>query len=289
MKSYKELLKNDPLRMAGATAFFTTFALPPILIILLQLMGLILDPRSIRRQLFRKLSGFIGRSSVHQIVDTLIALRRLAHNWAITILGFIFLIFVATTLFKVIKSSLNQLWRIKTVKHPGFWVILRTRSHAILLILSAGIVFLIGLLAEAVQAFLGSYIFEISSGLATVYNTALNYVLSVLMFTVWFAVLFKFLPDGRPSWKIAISGALFTSILFNIGKLILRWLLVRYSNIDYVYGTSGSIVLLLLFVFYSALILYFGAVFTKVWGIYLNSPIQPLPHAKSYELSDIQE
>src|SRR5689334_11481813 len=91
--SFKELSKNDPLRMAGATAFFTTFALPPILIILTQILGLLFDSRTIRRQLFIKLSGFIGRDSVRQVVETLVAFRKLADNWFLTIAGFIFLLF----------------------------------------------------------------------------------------------------------------------------------------------------------------------------------------------------
>ena len=102
-----ELLKNDPLRMAGATAFFTTFALPPILVIIIQFLKLILDPREVRPQLFHSLENIVGREAVEQLTEVLIALRKLASNWYIIIGGFIFLLFVATTLFKIIKSSIN--------------------------------------------------------------------------------------------------------------------------------------------------------------------------------------
>src|SRR3954466_13926113 len=97
-----ELLKNDPLRMAGATAFFTTFALPPILVIMIQSLKLVLDPEKIRDRLFNSLSGIIGKEAVDQLTDVLMALRKIAQNWWIIIGGFIFLCFVATTLFKVI-------------------------------------------------------------------------------------------------------------------------------------------------------------------------------------------
>src|SRR5215217_5526417 len=110
-KTLKELVKNDPLRMAGATAFFTTFALPPILVILIQSLKLFLDPRTIRVELFKSLSDIVGPEAVRELIGVLKSLRRLAQNQYITLAGFIFLIFVATTLFKVIKSSLNQLWR----------------------------------------------------------------------------------------------------------------------------------------------------------------------------------
>jgi membrane protein len=284
----KELIKNDPLRMAGATAFFTTFALPPILIILIQTLGLIFDPRNISRQLFIKLGGIIGRESVQQIINTLIAFRRLAANWYITVGGFIFLLFVATTLFKVIKSSLNQVWKIKVVKKQGMMVSLRSRLNAVLVILVAGLLFVIGLVAEGLQAYMGRYIFELSPLAAIYFNNFINHVLSVIIVTLWFAIVFRLLPDGRASWKITFTGAFLTSILFNIGKLVLRWLLT-YSNINTVYGASGSIVLLLLFVFYSSFILYYGAAFTKVWGMYKETPIKPMPHAIHYQLAEADE
>ncbi|HEY4935470.1 MAG TPA: YhjD/YihY/BrkB family envelope integrity protein, partial [Puia sp.] len=98
----------------------------------------------------------------------------------------------------------------------------------------------------------------------------------------WFSVLFKFLPDGRPSWKTVIAGAGFTGLLFTFGKLLLKWLL-SYSGMQTVYGASTSSVLLLLFVFYSSFIFYFGACFTKVWAELHNKPIQPSKHAERYE------
>jgi membrane protein len=286
--SFKELAKNDPLRMAGATAFFTTFALPPILIILLQLLGLLFDRGVIRRQLFIKLSGFIGRDSVHQVVETLIAFRKLADNWFITIAGFAFLLFVATTLFKVIKSSLNQVWRIKVNKRRNLWIGLRTRSHSLVLILMLGVLFLIGLFVEWLQGLIAESI-TVSDAVAPVYNQVINFIISVLIVTLWFAGVFRFLPDGKPTWKVAITGALLTSILFNTGKLVFRWLMLGYNNVNTVYGTSGSIILIMLFVFYASLILYYGAAFTKLWGAHTGHPIAVLPHAKHYQVNDVEE
>ncbi len=281
--SLKELVKNDPLRMAGATAFFTTFALPPILVILIQVLKLVLDPVTLRTHLFQTLSNIVGPEAVGQIRGVLIALRQLATDWWIIIGGFIFLLFVATTLFKVIKNSLNQVWKIRPVKKHGMMRGLRTRTKSILVILVAGVLFVTGIIAEGVQAFIGSYIFELSPILSGYFNSALNYLVSIIIVTLWFAFVFRFLPDGRPDWNIAFAGALLTAILFTIGKMILHWLL-SYSNINNVYGTSASIVLLLLFVFYSSLILYFGAAFTKTWGAHRHQPIRPLPHARHYSL-----
>jgi membrane protein len=278
-----ELLKNDPLRMAGATAFFTTFALPPILVILIQTLKLILNPDRIRAELFRSLSDIVGPEAVHQLTDVLDALRKLAQNWWITLAGFIFLLFVATTLFKVIKNSLNQVWKIRPVRKQGVFKTFGSRGRSVVVILVAGLLFVIGLFAEGVQAFIGNYIFEVSPLLSVYFNTTLSYFMSVLIVTLWFAIVFRYLPDGRPAWRIALAGGLVTALLFTFGKVILHWLLT-YSNINTLYGTSAAIVLLLLFVFYASLILYYGAAFTKLWGIYRGDPIPPLPHAMHYRL-----
>lgn len=286
--AFTELLRNDPLRMASATAFFTTFALPPILIILIQTLGLVFNPDKISQQLFERLESLIGTASTHQVVETLTGFRKLAQNWFVTIGGFVFLVFVATTLFKVIKGSINQIWKIKVTKQRSLWLRLMTRLQAVFVIIVAGLLFVIGLLAEGAQAFLKEYIQELFPQLANYFNNILNMVVSVIIVTIWFAIMFRLLPDSRPKWKVVAIGALVTSLLFNLGKYVLRWLLT-YSNIDNVYGTSASIVLLLLFVFYSSFILYYGAAFTKVWAQHTDSPIRPLPYAMHYKLIETDE
>ena len=280
------MLANDPLRMAGATAFFTTFALPPILVMIIQLLGLAFNKRSVSKQLLTHLADIIGKESVHQVAMVLVAFRKLAQNWTITILGFLFLVFVATTLFKIIKSSINQLWTLRVPKSPGMWFGMRNRLQSIFVIIIAGILFALGLLAEGLQALLGKYLHEFSPILAFYLNNVLSYVISIAIVTAWFGTMFRYLPDGRPQWNIAMAGGLLTSILFHIGKLILHWLL-SYSNITTVYGASASIVLLLLFVFYCALILYYGASFTRAWAIWKGKPIDPLPHAVKYEWAEV--
>jgi membrane protein len=282
-EAFIELSKNDPLRMAGATAFFTTFSLAPILIILIQILGLIFDPQKISRELFLNLSEIVGPQSTKQVIATFMAFRRMAQNWLITIGGFIFLVFIATTLFNVIKGSLNQLWKIRVMERRSFGEGLLTRFISILVIMVTGGLFVIGLLAEGARAFIWQYLRELFPSATPYFNSVFNYLVSILIVTLWFAILFRYLPDARPKWSIVITGAFITSLLFNMGKMILHWML-SLSNIDNLYGASGSIVLLLLFVFYSSLILYFGAAFTKIWGIYKERPITPLPGAIHYQL-----
>jgi uncharacterized BrkB/YihY/UPF0761 family membrane protein len=147
-KAFVLLRKNDPLRMAGATAFFTSFSLPFILIILIQLFGLVLNPGKLSDHLFRSLSYILGHPGVRQIRDTLQGFQRLATNAYIAVGGFIFLLFVVTTLFKVIKDSINQLWEVQ-ITEGRLADTLLPRLRAILLILLAGLLFLLDVAGEA--------------------------------------------------------------------------------------------------------------------------------------------
>jgi membrane protein len=285
-EAYKLLVNNDPLRLAGATAFFTTFALPPILLILIQLLSLMFNRREISHELFQQLGGLVGRESTRQLIATLRGLRNLADTWTAAILGFIFLGFVATTLFKVIQSSFNQLWMIRRTGNKKITMAFRGRIKSVLAIVFTGLLFLATLLTESLRTLFGKYITELTPGMEIFFNGIISILLSVLIVWTWFAVMFHYLADGRPVWKATLSGALLTSLLFNIGKYLLRWLLPK-SNIGLLYGASGSIVLLLLFVFYSSLILYYGAAFTKVWSDHIKRPIEPMRNAMCYDTKEL--
>ncbi len=234
-----------------------------------------------------QLGGIIGRDSVTQLIDTLKAFRGIASNLPIAIGGFIFLLFVATTLFKVIQSSLNQLWMIRITGKKKIKIALVSRIKSILVIFFTGLLFMASVIAESFTTFFGRHLKALLPVMSFYLNSTIATLLSVTIVWVWFSLLFRYLPDGKPTWKIAFTGGLLTSILFNIGKVILKWLLPN-SNIGVVYGASASIVLLLLFVFYASLIFYFGAAFTKVWSEYKKQPIQPGSNAESYHYTSIE-
>ena len=259
--------------MAGATAFFTMFALPPILIILVQVFSLFINPATIRHELFSGLSGIFGKEAVRLIITVIKGFHKLNYNWAATIAGFLFLTFVATTLFKVIKSSLNQLWGMPA--HVGQKAIttLGSRLQSLLVIFISGLLFSVAVLIETLQAFIGSYVYELVPSISPFFNRFQTFVLSTFIMAVWFLMAFRYLSHGRPAWRIAWIGALFTSLLFSIGKIILG-ILLSYNNINSIYGTSASVVLLLLFLFYSAMMLYYGAAFTKTWALHKGCDIE---------------
>jgi membrane protein len=279
--SLQLLVSNDPLRLAGATAFFATFALPFILIILVQVLSLIFNRREISHELFVRMSSILGEAGMQQVVVTIRGFRGLVSSWWAITAGSLFMVFVATTLFRVIKNSFNQLWMIRVDPEQQFRISMWSRLKSLLLILFTGLLFVAGVVLEALQVLFGKYINEMIHGSGIFFNGILSFLISILITTLWFAVLFHFIPDGRSKWKVSFSGALLTSLLFAFGKFVLKRLLVD-SNIDQVFGRSGAFVLVLLFVFYAAMILYYGAAFTKVWGIYIKQPIKPMPHAEFY-------
>ncbi|MFA6276067.1 MAG: YihY/virulence factor BrkB family protein [Pedobacter sp.] len=284
--AFKLFQRNDPLRLAGATAFFANFALPPILLILIRLFGFFIDRKILVTRLFERLANILDDSSTAQIRQTLRNIRGVDYNWWATILSFVFFIFVATTLFSVIKSSMDQIWSIGLNEKLGILFNLKLRARSMIIILLAGILFFVGLLTDSIQAIIGSYINTAAPTFGKIFLSILNQLLFIIIVTVWFTVLFRFLTNGRPSWKTAIRGGLLTGILFTLGKFILR-IMLPLSNIGNIYGASGSIVLIMLFVFYSSFIFYFGACFVKVLSDAGSRPIHPIKGAFLYELKEV--
>lgn len=278
--------KNDPLRLAGATAFFTNFALPPILLILIRLFGFFIDRKILVTRLFERLSSILDESSTKQIRQTLKNIRGIDHEWYATLISFVFFLFVATTLFTVIKNSMDQIWSIGIKEHSSFLFKLKIRARSMVIILLAGLLFFVGLLTDSIQAFIGSYINHSSPNFGRIFLSVLNQLLFIAIVTTWFSVLFRFLTSGRPTWKSSIRGGLLTGILFTLGKYILR-IALPLSNIGNIYGASGSIVLIMLFVFYSSFIFYFGACFVKILSDSKETPIRPIKGAFNYEIKEV--
>jgi membrane protein len=282
-ESFREFRQNDPLRLAAATTFFTAFALPPILIIISELFGVFGNARIIRRDLFQQLSREIDRNSVSLIRETLSNVRHLPLGWIEKAAGFLFLIFVATTLFLVINSSLNQLWNLRPRRDRGIGLKLWYRAKSMGVILVAGVLFFIVVLVDSQSAFIIHTQNQLSRGFNLFLQKTVYHAISLVAVTCLFTLILKYLADGRPSWKVVIWGGIFTGILFSAGKIILN-VFLSFDKVQTIYGTSTAMVLLLLFIFYSSFIFYFGACFTKILGIRLHQPILPTRHATRYNI-----
>jgi membrane protein len=281
--AFVQLRRNEPLILASATAFFTLFSLAPIMIILVNILSIIFRNNKMTAALFEPLQKVFGPETSEQIQTIVENVKSVAGDWYITAGGFIFLLFVATNLLNIVKKAINQLWRIRKSASRKIKYSLRERLIGILLILLIGFVFIISLLLDTSVAFLQGYLQQLIPEVDTILIRTVNIIFSVLVVTAWFTILYKILPDAIVHWKVAIVGGLHTAVLFTIGKWILGHLLV-YSNMVTIFGAFASVLFILLFIFYSSLILYYGAAFTYGYASATDRHIKPRKHSENYEM-----
>ncbi len=284
--AFAQLRRTEPLILASATAFFTLFSLAPIMVILASILSIIFRNNKISESLFQPLERVFGSETSEQIQAIVANVKSVAGDWYITLGGIIFLLFVATNLLNIIKKAINQLWRIRKSHRRRIKYSLRERLIAILLILSIGFIFIISLLLDTSVAFLQGYLEQLIPSVDTILIRTVNIIFSILVVTAWFTIVYKILPDAVVHWKVALVGGLLTAVLFTIGKWILGYLL-NYSNMVTIFGTFASVLFILLFIFYSSLILYFGAAFTHAYASLTDRPIKPRKHSVNFEVRSI--
>lgn len=279
--AYLLLDDSHPLLLASSTAFFATFSLSPIIILLVNFMGLCLKSEKVSAELFVSIQTTFGTQAAKQIETIVHNFKIEESNGWIAVAGFVFLIFVSTTLLRVIQQSIHILWRIthKPINRFKFGFIERAKAFA--MILSIGLLFLVSLLMDGSIALMRDYTGGFMPSATLIGIRAINIMLSVSLITAWLTILFKFLPDTRVKWRVAFAGGLVTGTLFNIGKVILANFLL-YSRIASLYGASAAFALILLFIFYTAFIFYFGAAFTFAYGKNTKRPIKPSRHSSQY-------
>lgn len=288
-QALSSLQANDPIRMAGATAFFAFFALPPIVIILSIVLSKLFNDRyqRVSGQLFDKLADLFGPKSANQLEDISHRLNLPKPSLPLTILSFFLVLLASTTLFAILKNSLNQLWNVKRKAGRNFLNALGDKLIALAIILGSGLLFSSSL---ALEQFIAQVSTEWSLSSFVYYHSMANmghHIASILIRMVWFAILFKFLPDVRISWRVVWLGAFFTSCLFKVGEIVLNNLLIN-SQVGPMYGRSGAIILLLLFVFYASLIFYYGAAFTRRYSEWTHVVAEPNNHAVAYTITEIE-
>jgi membrane protein len=283
------LLANDPIRMAGATAFFSFFALPPIVIILSRVLSQLFNDRyqRVSGQLFDELADLFGPRSANQLEDISHRLQLAKPSFLLTVLSFVLVLMASTTLFAILKNSLNQLWNIKKKEGRHVLAILIDKLIAMGIILGSGFLFSLSLTLEQ---FVAQVSIKWSLTTLTYYQEMVSlghFFASILIHMIWFGVLLKFLPDVRLSWRAVWPGAFFTSVLFKAGEAILNNLLIN-SQIGSLYGKSGAIILLLLFVFYASLLFYYGAAFTRQYSEWIHLAAEPNNRAVAYTITEVE-
>jgi membrane protein len=279
-KSAKRLGKNNPVHLAGSTAFLATFSLAPIFVLIVHALGSIIGRKVIKENIIEKVAEDAPKESINQLRQFIDGFQQLWGEWYVNIGLFIFLLFSASKLFFLIRSSFYQLWRLKHTRDVSLGLKIRNYLFPIALIISAGGLLMAGVLGQSLQAYLGDAVEEISFKALTYFNGLYRYLVSLVVAWIWFAVVFRYLTDARPTWRTVLVGAFFTSLLYNLGKLVLQPTLSA-GKVHAVFGTSASLVMLQLFIFYISVLIYYGAAFTLEWARHYKQEVY-IPDYLSY-------
>ncbi|GAA5041255.1 serum resistance protein BrkB [Marivirga lumbricoides] len=272
-KTLKDLKDKNPLQLASSTAFFSLFAIPPIIVILVTILGLFIKPEYLSEEIFSRLSGILGNTGTEEIKSIFNNFQGWAESTWTSIGVFVFLIFIATNLFFLVQLNINELWEVPSLTLQRFRLHLKGRLISFALVLIGGIIILVSILSDVIVAFVGDYINQLIPDLKSTMLDLISVAFSLVTFTAWFTLLFKILPNAKLPWRPAIVGGAISSILFKIGQLLIGLILVK-SNIKGVFGASSSIILVMLFVFYVSFIFYFVAMFIKNFADFIGQPIE---------------
>ena len=273
-ETYTSWMADDPFRLSAIVAYYTVLALPALLVIIINVIGAIWGVEIVQGQLTDEISAALGKDAASAIENIIIETQNSESNFLSTVIGIGTLLFGATGVFYQLKISLNEIWKIKTNPNAKIWKIITDRALSFAFILVIGFLLLVSFIVTAAISALNSYIRDALPDVLLYIAYILDFVLSVGIISVLFALMFKYLPDAKIKWRTVWIGAILTSILFVVGKLLLG---IYFGQADpgSTYGAAGSIILILLWVSYSSLILFFGAEFTYVYAKRYGKGIEP--------------
>ncbi len=280
--TYKSWDGNDPWAKSAIVAYYALFSLPSLLMITVYVAGIFLGEEAVQGKITGEVGSLIGRDSADAL-EVMIANAALSDSDTLTIIiGVGMLVFGATGVFFQLQKALNDIWSVRS-KRTNFVNTLKRRATAFGVIIAIGLLLLISLLLSAVISAFSELIATKYSDVSSAFIEVLNFIVTEVFIMSLFATIFKVLPDIHIKWKTTILGAIVTSMLFLIGKYALGFYF-QQSEPGSVYGAAGSVVLILLWVYYTCLILFFGAEFTVNWALLRNIKIEPTSNATfSYE------
>lgn len=290
-KSISHFGENRPVEHAGTTAYFAIFSMAPILIIIVSVFGFITGDEVIRQKLFEEINQLLGDEST-RVLKNAIENYEISENSTLgSIFGGVFFLVSATTLFSAMQNSINYIWRIKVKSKLKWGVInlLKTRFLSFGVILCLGFVIIVSLIADTTIAFLKDFLAEQFTPDFIILTEALNIVLSLAIITAVFALIYRFLPDLEVRWSASWFGAIFTSVLFALGKIGIG-AFIGNSNLGVVYGAASSFVIILVWIFFVSIIFYFGVELTYQFSKYFNHNNKPVKFAVPFIITgDIEK
>jgi membrane protein len=273
-----EFIDHKAMKLSAALAYYTIFSLAPMLIVIIALCSIFYGREAIEGRVYNELNEFIGKTAALQIQEVIKNTSASRNNIIATVIGLVTLIVGATGVFSEIQDSINMIWGIKVVPKRGWLKLLMNRVLSFSMVISIGFLLMVSLLINAVVTAFGDKLAYYFPDLTLYLFHLVNYLLTFGIITLLFAIIFKVLPDAKIKWKDVTVGAIFTAFLFIIGKLAITFYLGK-STLGVAYGAAGSIIIILIWVYYSSIILYFGAEFTQVYARKHGGEITPTGYA----------
>lgn len=279
-KAAVDWMNDHAPRLGAALAFYTIFSLAPLMTIAISIAGLWFSENA-STELFRQIGLMIGEDN-SQALQTMIVQPENKGSGIFTATSAVVMLFVgATGVFVQLQDSLNEIWEVRVKPGKGIMAFIRNRLLSFAAVLSIGFLLLVSLLLTAAIGAIGA-MFSNWIGSAEPLWHAVNMVVSFAVITLLFAFMFKFLPDAKVPWRYVWFGAIVTSILFSLGKFALGLYLAK-SSLASTYAAAGSLIVLLLWVYYSAQIVFFGAEITQAYAIMSGHRIEPARYAEKDE------
>jgi membrane protein len=277
--TFNEWYDKDPFRQSAIIAYYAIFSIPGLLVLIIAVAGYFFGQDAVNQNLIAQISETIGSETALQIQEVLSkSTTEKSTTWG-SIVGISILLVGATGVFVELQKTLNLIWNVKVKPQNGIWLIIKARLFSFGLILAIAFLLIISLVISTALASMSNYIqFESSPLIMTIYGM-LNFIISLLVISALFAMIFKILPDAKIEWKHVWLGSLVTGLLFTIGKTGLAYYFGKAEPAS-IYGAAGSIILILLWVSYSSMILFFGAEFTAAYARMYSGIIPPTKIAK---------
>ncbi len=280
--------QDDSFSYASSIAFYTIFSLPAILIISLSVGSTFYERDIVQKELINQVGRLVGKESAADIEEILINAALDSTGTIAKIVGIATLIFSATTVFISLQTSLNKIWGIKPKPARGFVKYIIDRLLSLAMVLSMGFLLLVSLIFDTILIFVQNGLSKVLAGWTLYFVTAFNIFISLAIITLIFAMMFKVLPDAKIKWRDVWVGSLVTTALFAAGKYLIGFYLGN-SSVNSAYGAAGSLVIILIWVYYSTVIFLFGAELTSVYAEKTGSEITPYHHAVKVQMIEVEK
>lgn len=270
--------EDKGLKLSASLSYYTVFSMAPMLLLLISLAGFFYGREAIEGKVFSELNGLVGNAAAAQVQEIITNLELSGKTTMSVIIGVITLIIGATTVFGDIQDSINMIWRVKAKPKRGWLKLLKDRLLSGSIIVALGFMLIVSLLVNGLLLMLSDFLKGYFPDTAILLFSIINIVISFGVITVLFGVIFKVLPDAKIEWKDVRTGAFFTACLFMLGRYVIG-VYIETTSAGSAYGAAGSIIVILLWVYYTAAILYIGAEYTRVYADFKGSRIEPADYA----------